>query len=119
MGAYHYSVTPGSGAAAVLGSTRRAAFVAGYREWSGTLPPAADDRPPPLERFGQALDLFATAVPALKNQLIRACMACVVADRQLTAAEYELLRAICSSLDSPLPSLTARSPLHLSRARVG
>lgn len=84
-----------------------AAYALGYREWLITpakMPPAEQHT---LERFAESLDNFAEAAPFLKKKLIRACVTCIVADRQVTAAEYELLRAICSSLDCPLPPLTS------------
>lgn len=84
----------------------RAAFTTGYREWlitPGEYPPADQHT---LERFSEALDTFTEAAPFLKKKLIRACVTCICADREVTATEYELLRAICSSLDCPLPPLT-------------
>jgi Zn-dependent protease with chaperone function len=84
-----------------------AAYKAGYREWLITPAkmPAAEQHT--MERFAEALDQFAEAAPFLKKKLIRACVTCIVADEQVTPTEYELLRAICSSLDCPLPPLTA------------
>ena len=56
--------------------------------------------------FARALYQFEQATPQLKERLIRACATCICSNRQVTAAEYELLRTICSSLDCPLPPLT-------------
>ena len=56
--------------------------------------------------FAKALYQFEQATPQLKERLIRACATCICSNRQVTAAEYELLRTICSSLDCPLPPLT-------------
>lgn len=56
--------------------------------------------------FARALYQFEQATPQLKERLIRSCATCICANRQVTPAEYELLRAICSSLDCPLPPLT-------------
>jgi Zn-dependent protease with chaperone function len=80
------------------------AFAAGMGEWKES---AAAGQPPEcsLKDFGAALDKFAAAGPGPKRRLMRGCVSCVVADRQVTAAEYEVLRAVCSSLDLPLPPL--------------
>jgi hypothetical protein len=42
-------------------------------------------------------------VPQGKKRLLEAATACVVADRRVTVAEAELLRAIADSLDCPVP----------------
>lgn len=85
----------------------RAAFAAGCGAWSNTPIAFPAPEPQPQDRFGQALDRFAAAAIPFKRKLIRACVTCIVADRQVVEAEYELLRAICSSLDCPLPPLNA------------
>lgn len=56
--------------------------------------------------FARALYQFEQATPQLKERLIRACAKCICSNRQVTPAEYELLRAICSALDCPLPPLS-------------
>lgn len=43
--------------------------------------------------------------PNIKQQLIDACTNCIVQDEQIYPAEIELLRAICTCLDCPLPLL--------------
>src|ERR1700704_5121233 len=43
--------------------------------------------------------------PLKKPLFIKACVATAMADDKLTLAEAELLRAICASLDSPLPPI--------------
>ncbi|MFM9966797.1 MAG: M48 family metallopeptidase [Burkholderiales bacterium] len=43
--------------------------------------------------------------PLKKPALIKACLAVVMADNKLTVLEGELIRAICATLDSPLPPL--------------
>ncbi|MBA4062533.1 MAG: peptidase M48 [Isosphaera sp.] len=85
------------------------AFVAGMREWdpawSGSLPDAERCSPP---GFAAALDAFEEAASGLKERLVRAAAVCVVADRALTATEYELLRTLCSALGCPFPPLGPR-----------
>ena len=81
-------------------------YTAAFREWN-----SSTNNVPPMSTcsridFAKALYQFEQATPQLKEQLIRACAACICSNRQVTAAEYELLRTICSSLDCPLPPLT-------------
>lgn len=82
------------------------AYTLAFREWNGS----TKDIPPMSAcgriEFAKALYQFEQATPPLKEQLIRACATCICSNRQVTAAEYELLRTICSSLDCPLPPLT-------------
>jgi Zn-dependent protease with chaperone function len=60
-----------------------------------------DDCPP--EVIDRALRSLAALVPQGKKRLLEAATACVVADRKVTVAEAELLRAIADSLDCPVP----------------
>lgn len=60
-----------------------------------------DDCPP--EVIDRALRSLAGLVPQGKKRLLEAATACVVADRKVTVAEAELLRAIADSLDCPVP----------------
>lgn len=82
------------------------AYTTAFREWNST----ATAIPPITScgriEFAKSLYQFEQAKPQLKEQLIRACATCICSNRQVTAAEYELLRTICSSLDCPLPPLT-------------
>jgi Zn-dependent protease with chaperone function len=43
--------------------------------------------------------------PDLKQQFLSACVSCILEDGQVNVNELELLRAICSCLDCPLPLL--------------
>ena len=56
-----------------------------------------------------ALDAALAAVeesaPKVKRQVLRAAVACIAADRTVTATEAELLRAMSASLGSPMPPL--------------
>ena len=45
------------------------------------------------------------SAPAVKRRAIVAFAACILADRQVTVRESELLRAVCDTLDCPLPPL--------------
>lgn len=58
-----------------------------------------------LAGFDAALQTLTEASPAIKRRMINACAACVLADRQVTAREAELFRAICEVLDCPVPPL--------------
>jgi Zn-dependent protease with chaperone function len=58
-----------------------------------------------LRALDAALDELSTVAPKLKEGLIRACAVCVVADREVTVAEAEALRAVADVLDCPMPPL--------------
>ena len=61
---------------------------------------------PSLELIDDALDVLQNASPMFKKQIIEACIACISCDNTVTVSEAELIRAISSSLDCPLPPLT-------------
>jgi hypothetical protein len=58
-----------------------------------------------LTGFDAALQTVNQSVPAIKRRIIVACTACILANQQVTVREAELLRAICDTLDCPLPPL--------------
>jgi Zn-dependent protease with chaperone function len=58
-----------------------------------------------LVAFDAALRKLNQSAPAIKRRIVVACAACILADRQVTVREEELLRAICDTLDCPLPPL--------------
>ncbi len=58
-----------------------------------------------LPELDLALDQLVAVAPKLKQLLIRACALCVVADREVTVSEAELLRAVADTLDCPMPPL--------------
>ena len=60
-----------------------------------------------LQALDQALDLLATASPAIKKRVLHACSAAVAADGSLTVEEMESLRAVADALDCPMPPLLA------------
>lgn len=51
----------------------------------------------------QALDKLSEASPELKKRIISACVRTMSLDGRIVVGEAELLRAICESLDCPLP----------------
>ena len=63
----------------------------------------------PLAEFDAALRLLAGAVPGVKRRVVVACAACILADRQVTVREAELLRAISATLGCPMPPLTVEA----------
>jgi Zn-dependent protease with chaperone function len=83
------------------------AFDTGMRGYIGgdhthRLPPREECS---LAGFDAALQTLNQSVPAIKRRIIVACTACILANQQVTVREAELLRAICDTLDSPLPPL--------------
>jgi hypothetical protein len=58
-----------------------------------------------LPKFDAALRTLNQAVPAIKRRIVFACAACIVANRHVAVREAELLRAICDTLDCPMPPL--------------
>jgi hypothetical protein len=83
------------------------AFDTGMRSYIGgdhtnRLPPRAECS---LAEFDAALQTLSQSVPAIKRRIVVACAACIQEDQQVTVRESELLRAICDTLDSPLPPL--------------
>jgi Zn-dependent protease with chaperone function len=70
-------------------------------------------RPPPLRlvhwppRLDQALTRIDRLQPADKGRLVQALVTTIAHDGRMTAAESELLRAICAVLHCPLPPLYA------------
>ena len=83
------------------------AFDAGMRGYIGSdhahrLPPREECS---LVEFDAALQTLNQSVPAIKRRIVVACTACILANQQVTVREAELLRAICDTLDCPLPPL--------------
>ena len=58
-----------------------------------------------LANLDAALQTLNQSVPAFKRRFIVACTACILANEEVTVREVELLRAICDTLDCPLPPL--------------
>src|SRR5262245_52595503 len=83
------------------------AFDTGMRGYIGgdhthRLPPREECS---LAEFDAALQTLSQSVPAIKRRIVVACAACILANQQVTVREAELLRAICDTLDCPLPPL--------------
>lgn len=64
-----------------------------------------------LAAVDHALDVLAEASPREKRKVLKACAACILADKEVTVEEGELLRAIADSLGCPMPPLLAGEPL--------
>jgi len=58
-----------------------------------------------LAEFDAALQTLNQSAPAIKRRIVVACAACILGNQQVTVREAELLRAICDTLDCPLPPL--------------
>jgi hypothetical protein len=56
-----------------------------------------------LQRLDAAVDKLEQLKPLLKPRLLKACAACIGMDGQVGIEGIELLRALASSLDSPMP----------------
>jgi Zn-dependent protease with chaperone function len=56
-----------------------------------------------LEDLNNALHHFAHLYPLVKPRLLKACAACIQADKTLTIEQYDLLRAISALIDCPMP----------------
>ncbi len=52
---------------------------------------------------GASLDRLSVASPAIKKAVIEACAYCVMGDGKVVVDEVEMLRAVCETLDVPLP----------------
>jgi len=58
-----------------------------------------------LNNLNQALNELAQLKPLQKPLLLKACAACITADKMITITETELFRAIADTLDCPMPPL--------------
>ena len=83
------------------------AFDVGMRGYIGgdhahRLPPREECS---LAQFDAALQTLNHSAPPIKRRIVVACADCILANQQVTVREAELLRAICDTLDCPLPPL--------------
>ncbi|TAL06200.1 MAG: hypothetical protein EPO07_02170 [Verrucomicrobia bacterium] len=62
-----------------------------------------------LQQIDAALNRLAQAAPQIKKNLIEACVQTVGADGVIQESEAELLRAICDTLDCPMPPVLVES----------
>ncbi|MCA9472632.1 MAG: M48 family metalloprotease [Nitrospirales bacterium] len=89
------------------------AFRAGKQELkmpSLTLAPASQCT---LASLDLTLYALARTTPEVKRTIIKACTACILADRHVTLEEGELLRAVADSLGCPMPPVFAALPQRL------
>jgi len=59
------------------------------------------------EALNMALDELVLLKPLQKPALLKACAACITADKAVAPIEAELLRAIAATIDCPMPPLLA------------
>jgi hypothetical protein len=64
-----------------------------------------------LRELDRALQKLAEIDPKTREHLLRACAACIAADREVTPAEGELVRAIADGIGCPMPPLLPGQPL--------
>jgi hypothetical protein len=62
-----------------------------------------------LPEFDAALRQLGEASPDVKRRVVVGCAVCIMADRQVTVREGELLRAISDTLGCPMPPLVAEA----------
>jgi Zn-dependent protease with chaperone function/uncharacterized tellurite resistance protein B-like protein len=60
-----------------------------------------------LTQVDSALEKFTQLKPLQKPKLLKALSQCVLADRQITQREAELLRAMAAAMDCPMPPIVA------------
>jgi hypothetical protein len=58
-----------------------------------------------LQGLDRSLDRLARLKPLEKPRVLKACAWCITADRQITANEVEMYRAVAAILDCPVPPL--------------
>ena len=58
-----------------------------------------------LKAMDKAMNTLAQTSPREKKKVVTACAMCIAADQKVTQHEAEVLRAICDSLDCPMPPL--------------
>jgi Zn-dependent protease with chaperone function len=58
-----------------------------------------------LAELDDVLDELDEAAPSVKRTILEAAVACIAADRAVTAAEAELLRAVSASISCPMPPI--------------
>lgn len=68
-----------------------------------------------LDGVTAALEDLRDLAPSGKGRLVAACAALAMTDRDVKLAEFELLRAVCSALDCPMPAAIAALDTRLLR----
>lgn len=59
-----------------------------------------------LAKLNEAVDALEQLKPVLKRRIIKAISACIMHDGKATIRGQELLRAVASCLDCPIPPLS-------------
>lgn len=60
-----------------------------------------------LTDLNTAVDKLALLAPLTKPQFLKACVACITADKKVSEIETELMRAIADTIDCPMPPIMA------------
>lgn len=63
-----------------------------------------------IQQLHSSLEKLSRLSPLLKQPVVDACIDCIVSDNIITLREVELLRAICETLDCPMPPLIPDNP---------
>lgn len=58
-----------------------------------------------LSSLNAAIDKLALLKPLVKPQFLKACVACITSNQNVTSTEIELFRAISNAIDCPMPPL--------------
>lgn len=64
-------------------------------------------------QIAQVLRKLARLSPAAKQQLLRACAACIESDNKVTLVEWEIVRTTALILDCPIPAINFRLGEHV------
>jgi len=64
-----------------------------------------------LDHLDNVLNELNSLAPRAKQPVIQGAATCIASDHEVTTAEVELLRAICDTLDCPMPPLLPGQPL--------
>ena len=65
-----------------------------------------------METLDRSLDILLSLNGDGKRKLLDAITAAVLADKRLSIVESELIRAVCASLDCPLPPILFEPAKH-------
>jgi Zn-dependent protease with chaperone function len=83
-----------------------AAGIATFSKWGNDFR-FEPERDYPVETLDQSLDMLLALNNEGRQMFLRAATAVVMSDKSLSATEADLIRAICASLDCPLPPILA------------
>ena len=67
---------------------------------------------PSIQQLSISLEKLGQLSPLLKQPIIDACIDCILDDDHVSIREIELLRAICETLDCPMPPLIPDNPMN-------